>query len=102
TPDAASRGDAIERIVVGIGLNLLAPPDLRAIGQPACGLFDHEALSPHAAESVIGALAAAVVPAIGRFVAEGLGPFMDAWRRFDALDGQQVAMLDGERVLATG
>lgn len=101
-PDRAAGGAAIERIVVGLGLNLLAPPDTRAIGQPACGLFDQQALAEHAAEAVIGALAATVVPAIGRCLAEGLDSFLQIWRSFDALDGREVAILDGERLLATG
>ncbi len=101
-PDRASDGAAIERIVVGIGLNLIAPPDTCAIGQPACGLFDRQALSGHAAETAIGVLAASVVPAIGRCLTEGLGSFLQIWRGFDALDGREVAILDGERLLATG
>ncbi|MCL4184299.1 MAG: biotin--[acetyl-CoA-carboxylase] ligase [Burkholderiaceae bacterium] len=94
-------GAAIERIVVGIGLNLLAP-DGPALSQPACGLFDGDVLPAHAAEAVIGGLAAAFVPAMRRFLAEGLGPFLDIWRRFDAFDGAQVALMDDERVLVVG
>ena len=101
-PAAGARGGTIERIVVGIGVNLLAPPKSCGIGQPACGLIDGEALPAQAGETVIGALAGAVVPAIDRFLAEGLGPFVEAWRRFDALDGRPVVLVDGERVLASG
>ncbi|RPH64802.1 MAG: biotin--[acetyl-CoA-carboxylase] ligase [Burkholderiales bacterium] len=101
-PAAAPGRDPIERIVVGIGLNLLAPPDAPGIAQPACGLFDGQTLPAHAAETVIGALAAAVVPAVRRFLFEGLAPFLETWRSFDALDGEQVALVDGDRVLATG
>jgi BirA family biotin operon repressor/biotin-[acetyl-CoA-carboxylase] ligase len=92
---------AIERIVVGTGLNLLAPDD-HALTQPACGLFDGDVLPPRAAEAVIGGLAAAFVPAMRRFLAEGLDPFLEVWRRFDAFDGAQVALMDDERVLVTG
>ena len=101
-PAAGAHGGTIERIVVGIGVNLLAPPQAGAIGQPACGLIDGEMLPAHAGEAVIGALAGAVVPAIDRFLAEGLRPFVDAWRRFDALDGRAVTLADGERVIASG
>src|SRR5690606_33533565 len=101
-PAAGAHGDTIERIVVGIGVNLLAPPQACAIGQPACGLIDGEMLPARTAETVIGALAGAVVPAIERFLAEGLAPFVAAWRRFDALDGRRVTLVDGERVLASG
>lgn len=93
---------SIERIVVGIGLNLLAPADEDAIGQSACGLFDHETLSAHAAESVIAAVAAAVLPAMARFLAEGLAPFADDWRRLDALQGEMVTLHDGSGALRHG
>lgn len=95
-------GAAIERIVVGIGVNLLAPDDAASIPQPACGLFDEATLPANAAETVIGTLAASVVPAVRRFLVDGLAPFAATWRRFDALDGETVALVDGERVLATG
>ena len=98
---AAPAGGSTERIVVGIGLNLLAPRDA-AVGQPACGLFDAADVPPGAAEGVIGALAAAIVPAVERFLDEGLAPFVQAWRRFDALEGEEVALVDGERILVSG
>lgn len=98
---SATGGGSTERIVVGIGLNLLAPRDA-AIGQPSCGLYDAGDVPPRAAEAVIGVLAAAVVPAVERFLDEGLGPFVQAWRRFDALEGEEVALVDGERILASG
>lgn len=94
-------GHSSERIVVGVGLNLLAP-SVDSIGQPACGLFDGKTPPPRAAEAVIGALAAAIEPAVQRFLREGLGPFVQAWRRLDALDGEEVAVLDGDRIVATG
>jgi len=100
-PGAGADGSVTERIVVGIGLNLLAPP-LGPIGQPACGLFDGEAPPVRAAETVIGVLAAATVPAVQRFLDEGLGPFVQAWRRLDAFAGEEVALLEGDRVVAAG
>lgn len=100
-PHPAS-GTTLERIVVGIGLNLLAPPEGDAIGQPACGLFDHDALSAHAAETVIGMVAGAVVAAAERFFAEGLAPFLAAWERFDALAGERVAVHEGARAIDRG
>lgn len=99
---AAAGCEPIERIVVGIGLNLIAPPDEAAIGQRACGLFDGASLPARTTETVIGALAAAIVPAVGRFLADGLGPFVETWRSFDAFEGEPVAVLEGERVLASG
>lgn len=101
-PAGAADGSAIERIVVGIGVNLLAPDDAASIPQPACGLFDDATLPANAAETVIGILAGSVVPAVRRFLVDGLAPFAAAWRRFDALEGETVALVDGEHVLATG
>lgn len=100
-PEAGADGSATERIVVGIGLNLLAPPS-DSLGQPACGLFDGDALPARAAETVIGVLAGAAVPAVQRFLDEGLEPFVQAWRRLDALAGEEVVLLDGQRVAAAG
>lgn len=93
---------SLERVVVGIGLNLLAPPDSAVIGQPACGLFDGEPLPAHAAEHAIGVLAGAVVPAVTTCLQAGLAPFLDDWRRLDVLRGRAVAVLDVDRVLASG
>ena len=91
-----------ERYVVGIGLNLLAPRDeAGAIGQPAAGLFDGDAL-PVPAEEVVGRVAAAVVDAAGLFFREGLTAFADGWHRFDALRGRQVAALVDGRSESVG
>lgn len=92
---------SVERIVVGIGVNLAPPRADERIAQPACGLFDAAGYTD-AAETVIGCIAAAVVPATERFLASGLSGFLDAWRRFDALEGAAIVVLDNERVLARG
>lgn len=92
---------SIERLVIGIGVNLAAPRSDERIGQPACGLFDGVA-TPDPAETVIGCVAGAVVQAVEKFLASGLAPFVEAWRRYDALAGAPVAVLDGERVLSSG
>ena len=93
----------IERLVIGIGINLSTPRDPdAAIGQPAAGLFDSagdsvpESASPQAPapEAVIGLVGAAVSAAVRRLFAEGLAPFVAAWQQFDALDGQPVVLLD--------
>lgn len=95
-------GAQLERYVVGIGLNLLAPRDEGgAIGQPAGGLFDGESL-PVSVERVIGRVAAEVIEAAALFFREGLAPFADDWHRFDALRGRQVAALVDGRAEATG
>jgi len=91
---------SIERIVVGIGINLAAPRDAR-IGQPACGLFDG-AIALDDPATVIGCIAGEVARSFERFLAEGAGEFVAAWQRFDALQGESVVVLEGERVVASG
>lgn len=99
---APAGGAQLERYVVGIGLNLIAPRDERgAIGQPVTGLFDGESL-PVPAEHIVGQVAAAVVDAAGLFFREGLAPFADGWHRFDALRGRQVLAFTDGRTEAAG
>lgn len=92
---------SIERLVVGIGVNLVAPRDTGRIGQAACGLFDDTAVRDDPA-TLIGCIAGEVVRAIERFLAEGLGAFVAAWQRFDALHGESVVALEGDRIVASG
>lgn len=99
-PGAGARA-AIERIVVGIGINLVAPRAARKLAQPACGLFAEGAACEDPA-APIGRVAGEVVRAVERFFAEGLGPSIAAWRRFDALQGEPVVVLEGGHVIASG
>ncbi len=98
-PSSTDAGRAIERIVVGIGVNLAAPR--AALANPACGLFDGAVALDHA-ETVIGCIAGAVVRGVEQFFVEGLGGFVETWRRFDALCGEAVVVLDGDRVVLAG
>ncbi len=97
-PRAPAR--AIERIVVGIGINLVAPRDAR-VGQPSCGLFDGSTAVDDPA-TVIGCVAGEVSRSFDRFLAEGPGEFVAAWHRFDAFRGESVVVLEGDRVVASG
>ncbi len=99
-PDAAAR-PSIERVVVGIGINLVAPRETQRLAQPACGLFD-DATACDDPAAPIGRVAGEVVRAVERFFAEGLGPSIGAWQRFDALLGEPVVVLEGERIVASG
>ena len=91
----------VERFVIGIGLNLLAPSDPEGrIGQAVTGLF--EADVPVGPEAVIGRVAGAVLGAVPRFLSEGLAPFRQEWDRFDALHGQEIAVIQDGRIEATG
>ncbi|HEY0879549.1 MAG TPA: biotin--[acetyl-CoA-carboxylase] ligase [Zeimonas sp.] len=92
---------SIERIVVGIGINLAAPRESPLIAQGACGLFDDAGVRDDPA-TVAGCVAGEVVRAFDRFVADGLGAFVAGWQRFDALQGEPVVVLQGEQVVASG
>jgi len=106
----AGAGGALERFVVGIGLNLLPPRDAGArIAQPVTGLFDElgdevadDARGNVAPEFVIGRVAGSVVAAVMHFLDEGLGPFRLAWSQLDALRGRRVALIFDGRIEAEG
>jgi BirA family biotin operon repressor/biotin-[acetyl-CoA-carboxylase] ligase len=93
---------ALERYVIGIGLNLLAPAgNAVAIAQPVGGLFEGERL-PLPAGRIVGLVARAVIDAVGQFFVDGLEAFADDWHRLDVLRGREVALLAGNRIDATG
>ncbi len=92
---------AIERLVVGIGVNLVAPREDARIEQPACGLFDGSGARDDAA-MLIGCIAGEVVRAVERFLVAGPAEFVAVWQRFDALQGEHVVVREGARVVASG
>lgn len=97
----ASGDRPILRVVVGVGLNLFAPEDPRTlIAQPAAGLFDREPTL--AIEALIAQATQAVATAWFEHERAGLEPFLDIWRRFDAWQGRQVELRDGDQVLEWG
>ncbi|HRO61884.1 MAG TPA: biotin--[acetyl-CoA-carboxylase] ligase [Burkholderiaceae bacterium] len=99
----AGAASSIERLVIGIGINLSTPRDPdAAIGQAVTGLFDsssrlvaaNSSAQPLTPEAVIGLVAAAANAAVRHLLAEGLAPFRATWQQFDALYGQPVVLLD--------
>jgi len=89
------------RVVVGVGLNLLAPQDAQAlIGQPASGLFDGAA--PIRVEALVSRVVLAVAKAWTTHEREGLAPFLPLWTRFDAWHGEQVTVNEAGQTLARG
>ncbi len=99
------RENGIERVVVGIGLNLLAPPPVDDDAQRAgalmpVGLFDGGA--PVDAGDLMRACALGVCVAFEDFVAEGLGRFAERWRHFDAVAGRSIVLRDSAREIARG
>lgn len=99
------RSGAVERVVVGIGLNLLAPADPDALDLPAgalapAGLFTAATLPD--AETLLRRCAQATRAAFDEFVQTGLPAFTQRWQRFDATAGRQIVLRDAGRVLAQG
>lgn len=92
---------SLHRVVIGIGLNLLAPSNTAAIGQPAGGLFDDDGNRP-SAEVVIAAVAKACASAYTQHSTEGLAPFLAQWERLDAWRGREVELSEAGCVLARG
>lgn len=102
----------IERLVIGIGINLAAPREDRAV-PGARGLFDLPgadgapgggagAMVRDDPEILIGCIAGAVVRALNEFFTVGLAPFIPRWQRRDVLTGEPVVVFDGSSVLTRG
>lgn len=85
------------RAVIGIGLNVGMPEDIDGIDQPWADLGVGMAEAPDR-NRLAAALLDRLLPALDRFEAEGLAAFLSDWRRFDALIGRSIGVIDGERV----
>jgi BirA family biotin operon repressor/biotin-[acetyl-CoA-carboxylase] ligase len=81
--------------VIGIGLNVRMPAAAAAhIDQP---WIDLQALcTPPPRSALAAAVLAQLLPALARFDAEGLAPFLRAYAAHDALAGHPVRILAGE------
>ena len=81
------------RAVVGIGLNVCMP-DAVAIGidQPWIDLQAMDAAVSR--NAVVAAVLGALLPALARFDAEGLAPFLPRYAAHDALAGRRVRVHD--------
>ncbi len=94
-------GQSLLRVVVGVGLNLLAPLDSqRQISQPAAGLFDRELPMP--VETIVAQVAQAVAYAWTTHSRDGLAPYLPVWSRFDAWHGRSVELSEAGQVIAHG
>src|SRR5690606_11713953 len=99
------RADGVERVVVGIGLNLAAPPPVDDEAQRAgalvpVGLFD--AGAPVGLDELMRACALGVCVAFEDFVADGLGRFAERWGHFDAVAGKPIVLRDSAHEIARG
>ncbi|HZY17160.1 MAG TPA: biotin--[acetyl-CoA-carboxylase] ligase [Ramlibacter sp.] len=89
---AGVAGSPSRTAVVGIGLNLARPPADGLSTAPA-GL--NELLPGLDRGQVLLRLAAPVLATLRRFEEEGFSPFVEGFRRRDALAGRQVRLSDG-------
>lgn len=103
----ARRERQLERIVVGVGLNLVAPGEIAAAGagQPPGanpgGLFE-QPVAPATVAAIVAHCAAAIVTAYDLFMTSGFGVFRERWMSRDAFRGARVQLHDGARLLAVG
>ena len=95
----------VRTVVLGIGLNLVLPPDsLARIAQPAAALaevLDAAALRAHRAQWS-ARLGAAALQALQAFDVHGFAPFHARFERLLAWRGERVALHDGGRTVAEG
>lgn len=87
--EARARGN-VTRLVIGCGLNLLAPSE--SVGQAAGALFDRASLPER--ETLIQALGEAMLVATDRLLADGFEPFRQAWAARDMLLGRAIMIHD--------
>jgi BirA family transcriptional regulator, biotin operon repressor / biotin---[acetyl-CoA-carboxylase] ligase len=87
--EARSRG-GVTRLVIGCGLNLLAP--LASVGQSAGALFDSQSLPPR--PDLVRALGEALLESSDRLFADGFEPFRAAWSARDMLLGKAIMIHD--------
>jgi BirA family biotin operon repressor/biotin-[acetyl-CoA-carboxylase] ligase len=79
------------RLVIGCGLNLLAP-DRGAIDQPAAGLFDAASLPDR--PRLVEALGTAMLAACDEWLADGFAPFRERWSGLDMLLSKPILIHD--------
>lgn len=98
----ARRLGAVERTVIGLGLNVLPDPKVEAAaGQPVAALFMDGPGLPDRSR-LLGGVAGAIVRAFGRCEAEGFAPFRAAWGARDALAGRPVRVTEADGPSWTG
>lgn len=85
-------------VVIGIGLNLKQPKNTAQIGQAVAAL-DMPELD---ANDLLGELAYRLAAAFLQFEQQGVIAFIPSWNQRHAHAGQQVRIMDGERVLHEG
>jgi len=103
--ELALDGAGRRTLVVGFGINLWLPAEMRAaIGQPAAALDEVVALSELCTqrEDLIGRIAAATLALAGEFDMYGFEPMRARFLARFAHLGRDVELLDGKRPIANG
>ena len=94
------------RAVIGLGLNVRMPDAMAAtLDQPWTDLAGLKGGLAPSRNAIAARLLSHLLPALDRFDAEGLAPFLATYARFDALTGREVVVhLAGESQIgiATG
>ncbi len=88
--EARARGTTT-RLVVGVGLNLIAPAGAERLDQPIHGLFDEGKVPDR--DALAEAVGLALLAATDRLLADGFGPFRDRWIARDLLRERDVLVL---------
>jgi len=87
--------------VLGVGVNLrLTPTQARAIDQPWTDLQQVMSGTPPGRNRLAAALIARLLAMRARYLADGLAPFLDAWRRWDGYRGGAVVLSNGRERFA--
>lgn len=87
------------RAVIGLGLNVRMPASsASAIDQPWIDLATIAADAMPSRNDIAAALLTQLLPALDRFDAEGLAPFLPRYAAHDALAGREVAVQVGDAV----
>jgi BirA family biotin operon repressor/biotin-[acetyl-CoA-carboxylase] ligase len=85
-------------VVIGIGLNLRAPPDAP---WPLASLDDCCAAPPER-HAVLAAILQALAPVLARCAADGFAALRAEWQARHVWQDQAVRLMEGERLLAEG
>lgn len=85
-------------VVIGLGLNWKMPANVaQRIDQPWADLVSALGSEPSSRNRLAGRVLSALVSACLKFESSGFDAFREQWTRFDAISGQEVRMLLGDR-----
>ena len=95
--ETAGGGDigAARYVVVGVGLNIVAPPAAEGLRTPPAGL--RQCMPGITADAVLGAVAPALVRALLDFAETGFAPWQARFAERDVLRGRPVLLSDGRQ-----